>query len=135
MGVLVLHENNILLVKRAQEPAKGEWSVPGGLVELGETIQQAAHREVWEECAIRVDIVKQLDVFEFIENDDDNAVKYHYIVLDYLAFYESGELSAQSDIEDARWFKAAELENLNCSTSIKKLACAALAYDQGDLPL
>jgi ADP-ribose pyrophosphatase len=89
---------------------------------------------VWEECAIRVDIVKQLDVFEFIENDDDNAVKYHYIVLDYLAFYESGELSAQSDIEDARWFKAAELENLNCSTSIKKLACAALAYDQGDLP-
>jgi ADP-ribose pyrophosphatase len=133
VGVLILHEHNILLVKRAQEPAKGEWSVPGGLVELGETIHQAAHREVWEECSIRVDIVKQLDVFEFIENDDNNAVKFHYIVLDYLATYKSGDVSAQSDIEDARWFNSTELDNLNCSKSIKKLAYAAFESVQGDL--
>jgi len=122
VGALVRHENKIVLVKRGQKPAKGEWSLPGGLVELGETLVEAIHREVFEECSIYIDLKDQLDTFEFIEKDNENSIKYHYIVLDFWATLKSGRLSAGSDVEDARWFTADEIDQLKCSDAIKMLA-------------
>ncbi len=96
--------------------------MPGGLVELGETLQEAMHREIFEECSIHIRIHDQLDSFEFIEKDDYNLVKFHYIVLDYWATFASGRLSASSDVDDAQWFTRAQIENLDCSDKIKELA-------------
>ena len=123
VGVLVMHHDKFLLVKREQEPARGEWSVPGGLIELGENYQTAAARELYEECGITAEIEAQpLLVFEFIDNDDQHRVQYHFVVLDLLGRYKSGELRVGSDIDKAQWFTLDELEMLECNDQIKTLA-------------
>lgn len=96
--------------------------MPGGLVELGETLEEAIHREIFEECSIRIQLHEQLDSFEFIEKDDHNLIKYHYIVLDFWATYKSGRLRASSDVDEARWFSIEQIERLKCSDKIKDLA-------------
>ena len=127
VGVLVLHQDKVLLVKRGQEPAKGEWSVPGGLVELGETVEETAHRELLEECNITVNLKKQLDVFEFIEKDDNDSTKYHFIVIEFLADYKGGALHAMSDIDDAKWVAYDDVAALHCNSSILKLVDSAFS--------
>ncbi len=126
VGALVRHNDKILLVKRGQEPAKNQWSVPGGLVELGETLTVALEREVFEECSIHIDVLEQLDTFEFIEKDDEQNVKYHYVVLDFLATYKSGTVTAATDVLDARWFSFDEIHELNCTKAIKSLVAKSL---------
>ena len=114
-----MNERNVLLVKRGQEPAKGEWSIPGGMVELGETLSEAAHREVREECNIDIKLIKQFEPYEFIEKDANTTVKYHYVIHDFLAKYIDGDLSASSDISDARWYRVSEIRDMDLSMSIK----------------
>ena len=122
VGVLVTNNDTFLLVKRGQEPAKGEWSVPGGLIELGEDLQSAAARELYEECGITAKIEQvPFEVFEFIKRDDNQEVVYHFVVIDMLARYVSGELQARSDIQESRWFRLSELNTLSCSEKIKTL--------------
>ncbi len=122
VGVLVTDKDRFLLVKRGQAPAQGEWSVPGGLVELGETVKEAAARELYEECGIVATIEQVLfEVFEYIKNDDNGDVMYHFVVIDMLARYESGTLRAQSDAQEARWFTLEELNTISCSEKIKTL--------------
>ena len=121
VGVLVLHGSEVLLVKRGQEPAKGEWSVPGGLVELGESVKEAAHREVREECNIHINLIKQIELFEFIEKDEKKSIKYHYVILDFLAEYVDGEPYASSDVSDTQWVQVSDLDRMDCNASIKKL--------------
>ncbi len=122
VGVLVTNNDTFLLVKRGQEPVKGEWSVPGGLIELGEDLQSAAARELYEECGITAKIEQMpFEVFEFVKHDDNQDVVYHFVVIDMLARYVSGELQARSDIQESRWFKLSELDTLSCSEKIKTL--------------
>ncbi|MCS7198063.1 MAG: NUDIX hydrolase [Candidatus Bipolaricaulota bacterium] len=103
VSVLVFKDNKILLVRRKREPLKGQWSLPGGVVELGETVRDAAQREVREECHVEIEIIKTLDVLDRIFHDPDGRVQYHYILVALLARYKSGELHADSDIEAATW--------------------------------
>lgn len=121
VGVLVQNHGNVLVVQRGQAPAKGEWSIPGGLVEIGESLEQAAHREVMEECNIRINGLKRLDLFEYIEKDGKNLIKHHYVVVNFLATFAGGNLAATSDIDAARWVKIEEVWSLPCSESIIKL--------------
>jgi len=88
---------------------------------LGESIADAAHREVHEECSISIDLLDQIDLYELVEKDENDLIKYHYVVLDYLAKYKAGQLIASSDITDAKWIKVAEIDDMNCSASIKAL--------------
>jgi len=113
VGVLVKKNDRFLLIKRGQEPSKGVWTVPGGHVELGESLEQTAHREIAEECNLKINIVKRLDIFEFIQHDENGRIQYHSIVVDYFAHYLFGELKAQDDIDDARWLKKDEIEELH----------------------
>jgi len=103
VGAVVLRGDQVLLVQRGQPPRKGKWSVPGGLVEIGEKLEQAVHRELYEECGIRANIQDYLETFEYIQQDHENRIQYHYIVIDYLAEYLKGELRANSDIHQAAW--------------------------------
>lgn len=109
VSVLVFKDHKILLVRRGREPRKGRWSLPGGVVELGETIRDAALREIREECHIEIEITKILDVLDRIFHDADGRVQYHYVLIALLARYKSGELHADSDIEAAQWVDVSAL--------------------------
>jgi 8-oxo-dGTP diphosphatase len=105
VGVIVFRGNEVLLVLRGQEPSKGKWSIPGGVVELGETIREAARREVLEECGVEIQVGDVVDVLDSILLDHEGRVQYHYVLVDLMATYVKGELRVGSDIEDARWVR------------------------------
>jgi 8-oxo-dGTP diphosphatase len=114
VGVITFNnEKEVLLVKRGNEPSKGLWSLPGGLVELGERVRDAGIREVKEECDIDIEPADVISVVDLILEDSDGRIKYHYILIDYLAKYIRGELKPQSDVTDAGWFSPAEIAELN----------------------
>ena len=114
VGVVVFNEKKqIVLIKRGNEPSKGLWAIPGGNVELGEQVRQAAVREVKEECDINIELQDLLGVVDLILKDKKGNVQYHYILIDYLAKYTGGSLTAQSDVSEAEWYYQNQLEKLN----------------------
>jgi len=122
VGVITLNdEKKVLLVKRGNEPSKGLWSVPGGMVELGERVREAGIREVKEECNIDVEPEEVISVVDIILKDKDNGVKYHYVLIEYLAKYLGGDIQAQSDVAEAGWFSCNELDNLNLPEVTRKV--------------
>lgn len=110
VGAVVWRDGAVLLERRGQPPAQGSWSLPGGLVDVGETLEAAVAREVREECNIEVTVGPLLGVFEPIVRDDDGRIRYHYVVLDYLALYTSGEVAIGDDAAELRWTPVAELD-------------------------
>lgn len=114
VGVVVFNEfKQVLLVKRGNEPAKGLWAIPGGNVELGEQVREAAIRELREECNIDIELQDLLGVVDLILKDKNEKVQYHYILIDYLANYVSGEDQPQSDVAEVGWFAQSELQAVN----------------------
>lgn len=103
VGVLIEEDGRYLLVKRAAEPDAGLWSIPGGLIEVGEKAADAAVREALEETGLSVEIMNRVDVVDKIVRDDDGDVKYHFIIIDFLARPLSGEMRPMDDALDAAW--------------------------------
>jgi 8-oxo-dGTP diphosphatase len=112
VGALIFRDDRILLVRRANPPLEGEWSIPGGLVETGETTKQAIIREVREETGLEVEPVKLVEVFERILRDQHARVEYHFVLIDHLCRIVSGETHADSDVSEVRWAGLEELESL-----------------------
>jgi len=121
VAAVVFKEGKILLVKRSNEPNKGKWSIPGGGIELGETIYEAARREVLEECSIEIEIEKVLDTADNIIRDEDGRIRYHYAIIDLLARYVGGEIKAQSDAEECGWFTLEKLAGLDMSLTLRAM--------------
>ncbi|MFQ6075652.1 MAG: NUDIX hydrolase [Candidatus Bathyarchaeia archaeon] len=121
VGVLIRDGEKSLLVKRASEPSKGLWSIPGGLVELGERVKEAAMREVEEETGLDVEIDRLLDVIDNIIRDDEGKVLYHYIIVDFLGHPVGGELKIASDVADARWVRANEIKQYKITRTLTRL--------------
>ena len=109
VGAVVLDGDRVLLVKRGHEPLKGEWSLPGGVVELGETLETAIVREVREETGLEVDVGPIVDVLDRLRHDPDGRVKYHYVLVDFLCRPSSGVLCGASDADAAEWAPLDEL--------------------------
>lgn len=106
VGVVVLNaQGEVLLVKRGKPPRAGEWSIPGGLLDLGERLEAAAHREVREECGIEITLGGFLTTFEPILYDAAGEIEYHYVLLDYWATYRAGTIVAQDDAAAVAWVK------------------------------
>lgn len=103
VGAVVFKGGEVLLVRRGQEPAKDSWSLPGGLVELGETVEAAIQRELMEETGIRVCLLGVAAVLERIFPDPDGRIAYHYVLVDFLCDYLDGALTPGSDITAARF--------------------------------
>jgi 8-oxo-dGTP diphosphatase len=112
VGAVVVSDGRALLVKRGKQPAKGVWSIPGGKVEVGETIRAAAVREVREETGLLIEVGKRLEILERIFRDATGRVKYHYVLIDFAAVAVGGVLSAASDAAQASFFTAEEIEGL-----------------------
>ena len=121
VGVVVRKDDEVLLVRRLNEPSKGRWSVPGGVVELGETIRQAARREVREECGLEVEPGEVVAVVDTIVRDEAGRVRFHYVIVDLLAEYLGGQLAPASDIAEARWVKREELAELDVTEKALQL--------------
>jgi ADP-ribose pyrophosphatase YjhB (NUDIX family) len=110
VGAVIFRGEEVLLVRRGQEPAQGDWSLPGGLVELGETLIAALHREIAEETGLRVRIFGIAAVLERLFPDAAGKFAYHYVLIDYLCEYLEGELKPGSDITAARFVALADLD-------------------------
>jgi len=123
VGAVVIEENRVLLIRRGTPPLLGEWSLPGGVLECGETLREAVKREAREETGLLVETAEMLGVYERVIRDDAGRVRYHYVLLDFLCRPAGGDLKAGSDAADVRWFTRDELPALN------------LAYDANDVVL
>ena len=121
MGAVVFRKNRVLLVKRGKPPARGTWAIPGGSVHLGETLAQAAEREVREETGVVIRAGAPVYTFDVVERDERGAVRFHYVIVDLAAEYVSGEPRPADDALDARWFAAAELEHLQVNPATRDL--------------
>jgi mutator protein MutT len=115
VGAVVLDAGRVLLVRRAQEPLKGEWSLPGGAVEVGEALENAVVRELREETGLDVEVGAVVEVLDRIRRDPDGRVEYHYVIIDYACTVRRGRLAAGSDAAAAHWADVADLERLGVS--------------------
>ena len=127
VGAVIVRGDQALLVRRATEPLKGEWSVPGGVLELGEKLRVGAAREALEETGLTVEVGEVLDVFDSIFFDAAGRTQYHFVLIDFLCRPIAGEAIASSDVRDVRWVKEAELAALNLRESIAEVVRKGLA--------
>ena len=120
VGACVFKDNKVLLIQRGTPPSLGKWSVPGGMIELGETVQETAVREIKEECGIEIKPDKVLNVANSIYPDEDGRIKYHYAVIYLIADYVRGEPRAGSDAVDVRWAESEELDGLDMNPIVRE---------------
>jgi ADP-ribose pyrophosphatase YjhB (NUDIX family) len=112
VGAVVVDDGRALVVRRATEPLKGEWSIPGGMLELGEKLREGITREVLEETGLEIEVGEVLDVFDSIFPDAEGKTQYHYVLIDFIGRPVGGELCASSDVSEAKWVSAEEAAGL-----------------------
>ena len=117
VGAIVIKDGRVLLVKRAAEPNKGLWAIPGGSLELGETLSAGAKREILEETGIEVKVKDPVYAFDYCEKDKEGKIRFHFVIVDMLADYIRGDLKAADDALEARWLSPEDLENLELSVN------------------
>ncbi len=125
VGAVVWDGSCVLLERRGQPPAQGSWAIPGGLVEIGETAEDAVRREVQEECGIEIEVGPVLGLFQPIHRDNDGRIRYHFLIVDFLAYYRAGELRIGDDAADARWVAPADLPQYELSEAARAMIARA----------
>jgi 8-oxo-dGTP diphosphatase len=117
VGAIVMKDGCVLLVRRGQPPSEGLWAIPGGRVELGETLQEAARREIREETGLTICAGDPVHTFDVILRDKAGRVQFHYVIVDLLADYVSGVLRPGDDAQEVRWVTPEQLEELPVNQS------------------
>lgn len=117
VGGVVLDRGRVLLVKRGHEPLKGEWSLPGGAVDVGETLEAAVAREILEETGLVVDVGPLVEVVQRITRDSDDGVEYHFVIVDYACRVRGGALACSSDADAAEWAALDDLDRYRLTTT------------------
>jgi|SRR5579864_801332 len=109
VGAIIIEDARVVLAKRAHPPIQGQWSIPGGVLEVGEMVREAAVREAREETGLIVETAELLGVYDRVLRDAEQRVQYHYVLIDFLCRRIGGELAAASDASEVRWFRREEL--------------------------
>lgn len=120
VGAVIICDNQILLEKRKNEPGKGKWSIPGGLVDLGESVEQTVIREVKEETGLEVDKPKLIDVVDNVIRDSEGKIKYHFVIIDYFVKLNGGVLKAADDAEELKWVLLDDAESYDLTMTFRE---------------
>ena len=129
VGAVILRHGQVLLVRRANPPLQGEWSIPGGALELGEKLRDGVAREALEETGLEVEVGPVLEVFDSIFPDHDGRTQYHYVLIDYLCHAPEGNAVASSDASELRWARPEELDSLRLRQVTIEVIRKAFALD------
>jgi len=125
VGGVIIANGRALLIKRGRPPLEGQWSIPGGLLEIGETLMEGVRRELREETGMEVHPLELIEVFERIELDGSGKARYHYVVLDYLCRATGGEPVAGSDVTHVAWARPEELGQYSLSSTATRVIMKA----------
>jgi 8-oxo-dGTP diphosphatase len=125
VGALIKAGDEIVVVRREHEPAKGLWSIPGGLLELGERLSDGVKREVLEETGLDVKIDRLIDALDNIVYDEQGKILYHYVLIDYLCSSSRRTLKTATDVTDAQWIRLRDLDKLQTTKTLKRLLVKA----------
>lgn len=125
VGIVICRGDEALLIRRGKPPRLGQWSLPGGAQELGETVADTARREAAEETGLSIELGPIIDVIDAIERDDDGRVLRHYTLIDYAAHWVGGDPVAGDDAMDARWFSRAEIDQMTLFPNMHRVIAAA----------
>ncbi len=129
VGGVVVHRNRVLLIRRGSEPLKGEWTIPGGMLELGEELAEGVKREIKEETGLEVEPLAVLDVFDRIMRTG-SRVRYHYVIVDYACRWKRGRLEPGSDVTDARWARREELPQYHLTEKATEVIRQAFQFSR-----
>ena len=132
VGAIIFKEESVLLVKRNQQPGKGLWSLPGGVVEVGETLMEALKREIVEEVSITIEIGDLVRLLDRIIYDQKGRVQFHYVIADYWGWVVSGQLHPGSDVSDARFVKLEEAKKMGISKEVEETILMAIKMQDKD---
>ena len=121
VGAVIFKNNCVLLIRRGQAPSKDLWAIPGGSVEIGETLAAAAEREIFEETGITIHALKPVYTFDVIERDFSGRTRFHYVIVDLIGDYVRGEIRAGDDASAARWVSSDEMASLKVSSRTRQL--------------
>jgi ADP-ribose pyrophosphatase YjhB (NUDIX family) len=132
VGAIIIEQDRVLLVKRGHPPLAGEWSIPGGVLEIGETIRQAAARETLEETGLTVEVEELLGVYDRVLRDPDERTRYHYVLIDFRCRRLTGEPRPAGDADEARWFTRAELAELALAADTAEVIKLGFEKSRGD---
>jgi ADP-ribose pyrophosphatase YjhB (NUDIX family) len=127
VGAVVLHDGRVLLVRRGGQPSLGKWTLPGGLVELGETTAEAVRRELSEECGIDIAVLGLAGVVDRVVRDADGRVRYHYVIVDYLAATDTDAVTVGSDAAEAQWVPIDRVSELDVTDGLLDMIQRAAA--------
>jgi 8-oxo-dGTP diphosphatase len=127
VGGVVIRDGRALLIKRGSEPLKDQWSIPGGTLELGESIQEGVRRELLEETGIEVRVGELIEVFDRIFRDAAGEIQYHFVIVDYLCEAINGEARAASDVTNVAWVNEEDLWNYKLSEAATRVIQKAFA--------
>ena len=133
VAATIIHENRILLALRGKPPSQGMWGLPGGVVEVGETLEEAVVREIKEETSVDVEPIKLITIFDTIRRDKEGRIKTHFILFEYLCKYLGGEVKAASDAPDARWISLDALDSIDIMHSTRRFIQKTLKTHEGIL--
>ena len=131
VGGVVVHESRVLLIRRGQPPMEGRWSIPGGILKLGETIAEGIERELREETGVQVRVLELIEIYEKVFRDRDDLLQYHFVILDYLCEFVEGTAEPGGDVTEVQWASEQELDGLALTGAAKHVICKAFSTLRG----
>ena len=126
VGGVVTRDGRALIIRRGHEPRKGEWSLPGGLLELGESLQDAARREIKEETSLDVDVGPVIETFDRVHRDEQGKIRYHFVIVDFVCWPNGGEAVPGSDAEGVAWVTPDEIDAYQVNAHAKAVILRGL---------
>ncbi len=131
VGGVVIHDSQVLLIRRGQPPLEGRWSIPGGILEVGETIAEGIERELKEETGIAIRVLELIEIYEKVLRDEENQPQYHFVILDYLCEFVEGTARPGGDVIEVVWAGEQQLDSLAVTGAAKRVIRKALSAVRG----